>query len=88
MSKTICAVVPDHSTYVSWGNLDVSMVTTQWHAVYWPPHADQDDFVAYAYGDAHFHHPWSVHGHYAYFENADEAVQFALVFGGVHGTSA
>lgn len=80
MTKKVCGVVPDSTTWVAWADLDTVHVMRTWHKVYWPPLGD--DFVAYDYGDAHFRHAWTVCEHYAYFENQDEAVQFALLFCG------
>lgn len=82
MTKTVCKLVPESSTYVAWGNLDSQLVINDWHTVYWPPRPDQCDFVAYDYGDTNFLHAWTVNNHYAYFEDYHEAVQFALLFGG------
>ncbi len=82
MSKTVCKLVPAESTYVSWSDLDHDVVGTTWHPVYWPPREDQDDFVAYDYCDINFTHAWTVNVHYAWFSDAGEAMQFALLFGG------
>lgn len=80
MTHNVCGVVPDSTTFVMNATLDMSYVQRTWYEVHWPPQGD--DFVAYDYGDANFHHAWTVSEHYAYFENQDEAVQFALMFGG------
>lgn len=80
MTKKVCGVVPDSSTWVAWADLDTVHVMRTWYQVYWPPQGD--DFVAYDYGDTHFHHAWTVAGDFVYFESADEAIQFALMFGG------
>lgn len=77
----MCKLVPEDSTYVSWSNLDHDVVST-WHAVYWPPRQDQDDFVVYEYCDTNFRHAWAVNVDFAHFEDENEAVQFALLFGG------
>ncbi len=65
-----------------WEEVDAVQVRTTWHSVYWPADGSLSDFAAYDYADAHFCHAWSVEGDYAYFENVDEATQFALLFGG------
>lgn len=74
--------VPHHSSYVCIDALDPELLAG-WHQVKWPSQSYAKYSIAYEYADTHFTHAWTVDEHAAYFENENEAVQFALMFGGL-----
>jgi hypothetical protein len=75
--------VPVHSSFVPYDGLDdVHEVHDNWHAVHWPRQSHTQDLIAYTYADDHFKHAWTVDEDTVWFEDASEAVQFALLFGG------
>lgn len=69
------------SKYLMWREVDADHVRKHWHAVHWPIRDDQEDHVAYDWGDRYCEHAWCVHLHTVYFEDADEAAAFAILFG-------
>ena len=69
-------------TFVSWHSINESYVKSHWHRVYWPSVSYEIDLPAFEYGDRELHHAWTYSMDHAYFEDAGEAAQFALLFGG------
>ena len=72
--------VPHYSKYVQFDRVDPHVKET-WHTVHWPRQSHSKDLEVYAYADVHVTHAWTVDLDTAYFEDASEAVQFALLFG-------